>query len=232
MTELSQQQSDRGLKTPRAAAISGILFGIFSITTFTIFSLYVPPLEDQDSDTWLALHVNAIRLALTLIPFAGIAFLWFMGVARDRLGLLEDRFFSTLFFGSGLLYLGLVFITGSMSGGLLTAYAFDPDILTQGNTYLFARAIMLHINNVYTIRMAGMFMTVQATIWMRTQVMPRWTALITYVLALILLFGINITRWLTIVFPVWVLLVSVYLLILTYHVEKDAEGSSAAEPSS
>ena len=43
---------------------------------------------------------------MNLIPFAGIAFLWFIGVLRDRLGEQEDRFFATVFFGSGLLFLG------------------------------------------------------------------------------------------------------------------------------
>lgn len=33
---------------------------------------------------------------------AGIAFLWFIGVIRDRSGAHEDRFFATVFLGSGL----------------------------------------------------------------------------------------------------------------------------------
>ena len=36
------------------------------------------------------------------MPFAGIASLWFMGVVSDRIGFLEDQFFSTVFFDSGL----------------------------------------------------------------------------------------------------------------------------------
>jgi hypothetical protein len=42
-------------------------------------------------------------LAVNQVPFAGIAFLWFIGMLRDRLGEFEDRFFATVFFGSGLL---------------------------------------------------------------------------------------------------------------------------------
>lgn len=46
-------------------------------------------------------------LALGLVPFAGIAFLWFIGVLRDRVGVAEDRFFATVFLGSGLLFVGM-----------------------------------------------------------------------------------------------------------------------------
>jgi hypothetical protein len=55
-------------------------------------------------------------LALYLVPFAGIAFLWFIGVLRDRLGELEDRFFATVFFGSGLLFLAMLFASAAVAG--------------------------------------------------------------------------------------------------------------------
>jgi lauroyl/myristoyl acyltransferase len=52
---------------------------------------------------------------MNLVPFAGIAFLWFIGVLRDRLGEFEDRFFSTVFLGSGLLFLAMLFASASLS---------------------------------------------------------------------------------------------------------------------
>jgi hypothetical protein len=48
-----------------------------------------------------------------------IAFMWFLGVLRDRLGALEDKFFATLFLGSGLMFLGMMFIAASAGGGLV-----------------------------------------------------------------------------------------------------------------
>jgi hypothetical protein len=78
------------LKAPRAAAIAGILFSVLLIAGLLLFRLSVraDPLE--------------AGATLYLVPFAGIAFLWFIGVLRDRLGELEDRFFATVFLGSGL----------------------------------------------------------------------------------------------------------------------------------
>jgi hypothetical protein len=91
------------LKTPRAAAIAAILFSVFLIAALVLFRLSVraDPLE---AGMWLKTSSNTVALGLNLVPFAGIAFLWFIGVLRDRLGEFEDRFFSTVFLGSGLYF--------------------------------------------------------------------------------------------------------------------------------
>jgi hypothetical protein len=162
-----------------------------------------------------------ITLGLSFLPFAGIAFLWFLGVIRDRLGHLEDQFFSTLFLGSGLLYLGLTLAAAAIAGGMLSAYAISPDSFTTGGAHILARTISNRITTVYAIRMAGMFMFVLGTIWVRTQVMPRWLALITYGLALVLMISVGFSHWVTLIFPAWVFLISVYILILNYRYRED-----------
>ena len=55
------------------------------------------------------------------MPFAGIAFLWFVGVLRDRVGELEDRFFATVFLGSGLLFVGTLFVAAALAAGLVAS---------------------------------------------------------------------------------------------------------------
>ncbi|MFA9404137.1 MAG: hypothetical protein ACERKY_13855 [Anaerolineales bacterium] len=228
MTEQHSHISSRRLRTPRTAAIAGIIFGVLLIVIYTIININIPAVPD-DTGAWLETSAGPISMALTLVPFAGIAFLWFMGVVRDRLGLLEDQFFSTLFFGSGLLYLAMVFSGAAIAGGTLTAYAFDPTIVTDGGIYIFARAVMYRINNVYSIRMAGMFMFVLATIWVRTEIMPRWVALSTYALALVLLVSVGFLPWMTTIFPAWVLLTSAYILYLNYRYKKDDDEGSPEE---
>jgi hypothetical protein len=225
MTEQASHISSRKLRTPRMAAIAGIIYSVLSITTFTIVNLNVPSVN-EDTGAWLETSSGPVTLALALIPFAGIAFLWYMGVLRDRVGLLEDHFYSTLFLGSGLLYLAMVFTGAAIAGGIMTAYALAPTIVTEGDVYIFARAVMHRINNVYSIRMAGMFMFVLATIWVRTGVMPRLLALITYALALVLLVSVSFVPWITEVFPVWVLLVSIYVLVVNYRYQKDIDDDS------
>ena len=112
MTATSAHLSDRRLRTPRAAAIAGILFALLMGTSNALIRISVPPDSTLTSE-WLAEWAGTVTFALSLLPFAGIAFLWLMGVLRDRLGHLEDQFFSTLFFGSGFLYLGMTFSTQS-----------------------------------------------------------------------------------------------------------------------
>jgi hypothetical protein len=208
--------SYRPLRTPRAAAIAGILFAVLQITSYIILQLSIPA-DSYDQNDWLLERATDITLALGLLPFAGIAFLWFLGVLRDRLGHLEDQFFSTLFFGSGLLYLAMTFSTAAIAGGLLAVSAVDPDLLLESGMLVFGRAVIYKFNNVYAIRMAGMFMFVLGTIWVRTQLMPRWLALLTYLTALTLLVGISFYPWTSLFFPIWVFTISAYILVLNYR---------------
>jgi hypothetical protein len=208
--------SQRRLRTPRAAAIAGILFAILQIAS-TVMLLIAIPVDSYLEIDLLGEQSDLIGVSLGLIPFAGIAFLWFMGVVRDRMGHLEDQFFSTLFFGSGLLYLAMTFSTAAIAGGILAVYRYDPNLVINSGFYYFGRAIIYKFDNVYAIRMAGMFLTALGTIWVRTKLMPRWIALLTYVTALVLLIGIDIYPWTSVMFPGFVFLVSAYILMLNYR---------------
>jgi hypothetical protein len=210
--------ANEDLVTPRAAAIAGILFAVLFSISYTLILRSTPEL-DTDTGAWLISGGETAALAVGLIPFAGIAFLWFMAVVRDRLGHLEDQFFSTLFFGSGLLYLAMVFTASALFGGLVYIAGRNPDMLVDTNLYPAIRAMIYQIVHEYSIRMAGMFMIVLGTIWLRTLIMPRWLVGFTYLFALILLFSISFSEWIMMVFPTWVLLTSIYILILNYRRE-------------
>lgn len=208
----AQPLTDRRLTTPRAAAVAGILFSVLHITANVLIRLSIPP-NPADGGVWLEEQANTVALALSLVPIAGIAFLWFIGVVRDRMGQLEDRFFSSVFLGSGLLYLGMTFVAAALAAGLLTSYAIIPNQLLDSGLYTFSRAVMWRISNVYAIRMAGVFMISLGTISVRTRIMHRGLAFLTYALALVLLVSIGLSLWVTLIFPAWVLLISVYILV-------------------
>jgi hypothetical protein len=74
------------------------------------------------------------------VPIAGIAFLWFIGVVRDRMRQLEDKSFSNVFFGSGLLYLGLTFVAAWLAADLLASYALEADKLIASSGICAAEA--------------------------------------------------------------------------------------------
>jgi hypothetical protein len=200
------------LTTPRAAAVAGILFSVLLIVCLVLIRLSVPA-DPQGADDWLTSSGKTVTLALNLVPFAGIAFLWFIGVIRDRLGDYEDRLFSTVFLGSGLLFLAMMFASAALAGGVIIAYEAGDGEATAGGAYGFGRAVTYVALNTYAMRMAGVFMISACTMFVRTGVMPRWMGFLGYALALILLLTISSFSWVSLVFPAWVLAVSVYILI-------------------
>jgi len=213
MGDQVDQLIDRRLRTPRAAAVAGILFAVLLGTSLILIRISIPA-NPADGGKWLEERANTVALALSLGPLAGIAFLWFIGVVRDRIGHLEDRFFSSVFFGSGLLYLAMMFVSAATAGSLLSSYAIIPDQLIDSGMYTFGRALMWRISNVYAIRMAGVFMISLGTIAVRTRIIPRWLAFLTYGLALVLLLSIGYSLWVTLIFPAWVLIISIDILVV------------------
>jgi len=199
----------RRLTTPRAASLAGILFAILFTTSLAMMRNAIPEEFSVDIQ-WVQSGAYRIQLALTLMPFAGITFLWFVGVVRDRLGEFEDQFFATIFYGSSLLFLAMVFVSMAIAGGILAAAEQE----LQKDVIIFGRDVMLQISNVYALRMAGVFMISLGTIWWRTGLMPRWLAVSTLILALTLLLVINLSVWVTLIFPCWVLLISIYILTM------------------
>jgi len=203
----------RRLRTPRAAAVAGILFAVLFSASMLLIRLVLPEeLAGPNAADWLEKNTSLITLALTLVPFAGIAFLWFMGVVRSHLGELEDQLFSTVMFGSALLFLGMIFVSAALAGGIISSYALVGDQLNSNGVIVFGRAIMYTIVNVYAIRMAGVFMISLASIWTQTRILPRPLALLTYALALLLLISINFSMWMIFIFPAWVLIISIFIL--------------------
>ena len=113
-------RSGSPLRTPRAAAYAGIIFSVLMISALVLLRLSIPA-HPGDVGTWLTDSGRraAVAIGLNFIPFAGIAFLWFIGVVRDRIGEREDRFFASVFLGAGLLFVAMLFVAAAVSGGLI-----------------------------------------------------------------------------------------------------------------
>lgn len=206
------------LKAPKAAAIAGIVFAVLLMISLVLIlnSLSFNP---GDTRTLLAAPKD-ILLALNLVPFAGIAFLWFIGAVRDRLGEREDQFFATVFFGSGLLFLAMLFVASAITGSLLLLNEEADNPAIASTYYSLGRAVIRVILNTYGIRMAGVFMMSICTLFLRSKAVPGWMALLGYGLAALMLLRIgSIDRlgWVFMLFPLWVLLISVYILIDNYR---------------
>ncbi len=200
------------LKTPRAAAIAGILFSVLLTATLVLIRISVPAISPE-MQGWHAARSRTVVLALNLVPFAGIAFLWFIGVVRDRLGTYEDRFFATVFFGSGILFLAMFFAATAVAGATILVLNAAPKLMVESGAYAFGRVIVAQVMNVFALKMAGVFMVSTATLAMRTHILPRWITLPGYALAALLLLSSCFADWLPLAFPLWVLVLSLYILV-------------------
>lgn len=207
MTTEQADQRPRRLTTPRSAALAGVAFALLFATALVLIRVVLPEGGEPGSQ-WVRQHTINMRIAAVLMPFAGIAFLWFMGVLRDGMGRYEDKFFATVFLGSGLLFLAMMFSAVAVGVGLERGgAAMHPGVAAFGQTML------LTISKTYALRMAAVFMISLATIWLRTRLMPRRLAGATYAVAVGVLLAADISMWLTLIFPAWVLAVSVVLLV-------------------
>jgi hypothetical protein len=211
--EPTKTLTDDRLKTPRATAVAGIVFSVLFIISLVLIRTAVPA-DPEDAGTWLARDLKTVTFAIYLFPFTGIAFLWFVGVLRDRMGPQEDRFFATVFMGSGLLFLAMLFVAGAISAGVIMEYHTMPNRLVESGVYAFGRAAVYQLINVYAVKMAAVFMISTSMIAIRIRIFPRWMAWLGFALALLLLLSTGyIFFWAPLVFPLWVLLVSLNILL-------------------
>jgi len=218
---MAQKRSLHYLTTPRAAALAGVLFAVLFTAAIVLIRSSLPE-GAQPGTQWLESGNDKIRLASELMPFAGICFLWFIGVVRSNLGRYEDKFFATVTLGSGLLFLAMMFASAAVGAGLAATahYSGGSTVST-----VFGQMLLLKLSKTYAVKMAAVFMMSLATIWLRTDLMPRWLAIVSYLMALTLIVGGEASMWLTLAFPLWVLIVSVLFLVRAGAFEQHREQS-------
>jgi len=198
------------LRSPRAAGVAGIIFAILLGLAIVLVRLAVPSEPSEvsavlsDSDAR-----GKVEFALNLMPFAGIAFLWFIGVIRDRVGVHEDRLFATVFLGSGLLFVAMLFTAAAVAGGTIAA----GNVRSASEYWAQGHNITLTLLDVYAMRMGAVFCITTANMARRARVLPRWLAVSGYATGLIVLIAGPWSRWVTLLMPLWVLSLSVYLLL-------------------
>ncbi len=204
----------KAIRTPRAAAIAGIIFALLLGTGLVLVWIAVPDDSSRAGD-WVLDDSSRrlVSISLHMLPFAGIAFLWFIGVIRDRLGEHEDRFFATVFLGSGLLFVAMIFVSGALAGGLIVSTD-DPAVPTLP-VWVYGRRVTYSLITIYAMRMAGVFMISTTTLLMRLQLAPKWLVIVGYVGALSLLVTTGSLPFVELIFPAWVLILSVHILVAT-----------------
>jgi hypothetical protein len=209
-------------RSRRSAAIAGIVFAVLLLLAMTIIRLALSEDSIQSLQTD-AQRRSLIRLSLYIVPFAGIAFLWFIGVVREQLGDVEDRLFSTVFLGSGLLFLAMLFTGAVISTSLMEMLA---ESTPNADLFTFGRSNTQTLLSVYAMRMAAVFTLSVSTAGLRTSALPRWVSYLGYVVGLTLLVTAGEREWFQLLFPSWVLLVSIVILLVRPSTRTAIPGSA------
>lgn len=203
------------VRTPRSAGIAGIVFAVIMLFEMTVSR--ANGFTSGDSE-WLSDPAmdQMGSVAVSLVPFAGIAFLWFIGVVRSRIGDREDRLFSTVFLGSGLLFVMAMFVAAATLAGTAKLY---PDGAGPDNpTVALANALSAEMVATFGLRMAGVFVASACSLGARTGALPRWLIGLGFLTALALLVGSPLSPWLALIFPIWVLIFSIHTLVVGFAV--------------
>ena len=221
----SEREIEREVRSPRAAGIAGLVFAVLFVLSFLLLR-HTPEAGSSSVEIErFYLGANVRRLAIVglyLAPFTGIAFLWFIAVIRDRIGSREDRFFATVFLGSGLLFVAMFFVAVAAGSAPLVGVKFQGSPPPSPDIVVFARGLAYALVYIYAMRAAAVFVIVVSTIALRTDALPRWLAFVGYAIAVALLFGVGITRWTVLCFPAWVAAVSIVILLHRRELEGDA----------
>jgi hypothetical protein len=134
---------------------------------------------------------------------------------RHRIGEREDQFFSTVFLGSGLLFVAMLFAATAAAGAPVIAVKFQEAPVPSPDAVVLSRGLAYTFLYVFGVRVAAVFMIVVSTIGLRTRTLPRWLVTTGFAIALVLLGGVSFFNLLVLLFPLWVAAVSIIILART-----------------
>jgi hypothetical protein len=199
------------VRHPRSAAIAGLVFGVILIAVVWLLQSAAPA-SVAESASWIseANRRQSVSTALALTPFAGIAFLWFIAVVRSSLGRQEDRFFDTVFTGSGLVFVAMLFAGAAV---LLAALSLDDAGVAQDVAAAESWALASALLGTFGARMAAVFVLAVSTASLRLGSLPSWLVAVGYFTGALLLLTPPLPRWAQMLFPLWVMALSLHVLV-------------------
>ncbi len=204
------------LRSIQAAAVAGVVFAVLE-TLALIRLLAGPPITAPAAEIeahWAAPGAGSgISITLQLVFVGAAGFLWFVGVIRTRLGEREPRLFSTVFFGGGILLVGLL-LAASASLAVPAVLADFAGKVPSIDTAVGARALGVILLTDIATRVEALFVFSTSTLGLRTGALPRWVSYLGFFvgIGLLVTFGFR-EPLIALAFPAWVAIVSVVLLV-------------------
>jgi hypothetical protein len=209
-----------------AAAFAGLVFAVLSFVAFLLLNS-APDLSAPDSEltAWYSDPSNrsSLTVGLSLSVISAVSFLWFVAVIRRRVGDREDRFFATVFLGSGVLLTGVMLVgAGALASpavivDLADGRVPDASVLTA-LAGLGTSLLLLVLPKVHAV-----FMISTSTLALRTKTFSRWLSYFGYGIALMMFVMPIVLEPLGLAFPVWVAILSMAMLIRKNDIVPDRE---------
>jgi hypothetical protein len=204
------------IRSIEAAAVAGLVFAVLSFVSFLLLnSPPDPAAPDSEIIAWYSDPANRamLTLGLSLSVVSAISFLWFVAVIRRRVGDREDRFFATVFLGSGVLLTGVMLVgSATLASGAVTADLADgrvPDASVLNALNGMGTTLLLLV----LLRIQAVFVVSTSTLALRSNAFSRWLSYFGYGIALVMFFMPILTEPIGLAFPIWVAILSIALLI-------------------
>lgn len=206
------------VKYARIAGIMAVLFAGFYVAGLALVHSS-PGLHASDA-TFTAYYKSSstalVTVGLNLVPFAGIAFLWHMNATRLLIAARTPAP-SAIPYGlqlvSGILFVALLF-AGTAAAG---AVALLKDLTTAPLPSVDVARGLLGVGYgmvfVYAVRGAGMYAITTTTLLRSAGLLPRWLAVVGYLLAAFLLLSTTLNPVVMLLFPAWAVLVGVVVFL-------------------
>lgn len=220
---------ERGRSLRTAATITAAVGALHALLFLAAWWLLADAPNADATNAEIAEYYNSpssrriVLVGLYLMPFAGIAFVWFTVALRmweegsaHRRSVLQ----SNLQFVAGILYTGMFFVSAAAASVLGMSVEFadgDIDPVTARQFPVFGSSVFF----VFALRMAAMFVFTTSAIGLRAGILPRWFAWSGYLVATFLLLSASFERWFVIVFPVWLLILSALLLRIARKIDPE-----------
>lgn len=165
-------------------------------------------------------RTDDVGFLLASMTIGSIAYLWFVGVIRSRLGYREIRLVGTVFFGASVLFTALLMVASSALAAPALLVEVGGQAPDPGAAALL-RAFNAGILAVFAPRVATLVMFSTATLARRAGVWPRWLVVGTYVVGVIEFVNVTLSTPMVYVFPVWIAVVS--LVVIVRHPEAQTD---------
>jgi len=219
------------LASIEAAAVAGIICAIgWSLSLRGLLAAPGIGAADREITAFYSDSANATAALvwLQVLVFSTIAFLWFVGVVRGRIGDREPKLFGTVFLGASILLAGLLFLGATLLAAPAIQVSLADKAPDPGASSLL-RAAAAVVLSVFLPRVATLVMFSTASLGRATGALPRWLVLGTFGVGLFELVNVTVDTPTIFLVPAWIALVSVVLLVR--HPAHGFELDAVDEPS-